>query len=125
VTAPKLLRSLLLLASLVAPLTLQPAAAPPPKESIKPYALIVGTVYTPDDRPVYGATVKIRRAEDKKARWELSSDHQGEFAQRLPAGAADYVISADFKAQKIHLKAEKKVHVENDERVDISLHLVE
>ncbi len=124
-TAPKLLRTLFLVAALAAPLALRPAAALPPKAPIKPYALVFGTVYTPDNRPAYGATVKIRRAEDKKARWQLTSDHQGEFAQRLPAGAADYVISADFKTQKVHLTAEKKVHIENDERVDISLHLVE
>ena len=124
-TAPKLLRALLLVAALAAPLALPPAAAPLPKEPIKPYALIFGTVYTPDDRPAYGATVRIRRAEDKKARWELISDHQGEFAQRVPAGAADYVLSADFKAQKVRLTAEKKVHIESDERVDITLHLVE
>ena len=33
----------------------------------KPYALIAGTVWGPDDRPVYGIPVKIRRAKDKKA----------------------------------------------------------
>ena len=39
----------------------------------KPYALIAGTVWGPDDRPVYGVTVKIRRATDKakKVRWEV------------------------------------------------------
>jgi len=97
----------------------------------QPYALIFGTVWGPNDRPVYGVKVKIRRAQDKakKARWELSSDHHGEFAQRLPAGKADYVVWADLKDFKaadgttVHSGQEVSVHVDNDERVDIGLHL--
>jgi len=88
----------------------------------KPYALIFGTVYGPDYHPVYGVRVEIRRADRKKARWELYSDHQGEFAQRVPAGAADYIVRAE-PASKHAPMAEVKVHVENDERVDIGLHL--
>jgi len=54
----------------------------------KPDALIFGTVWSPDNRPLYGVKIKIRRA-DQKTRWELYSDHNGEFAQRLPPGRAD------------------------------------
>jgi hypothetical protein len=91
-----------------------------------PYALIFGTVYGPDNRPVYGVHVKIRRANEKKARWEQYSNHEGEFAQRVPAGTADYVVWTDFKPKKGQPKpAETKVHVDNDERVDIGLHLTE
>lgn len=95
----------------------------------KPYALIYGTVYGPDDHSVYGVKIKIRRAGDKKPRWELYSDHSGEFAQRVPAGRADYVVWADLKGYKLlgpkHLDPgpEVTVHIENDERQDISLHL--
>lgn len=94
----------------------------------QPYALIFGTVWSPDGRPLYGVRVKIR-AEDKKDHWELYSDHHGEFAQRVPAGKADYLVTADVKGYKppegIHLQggAEVTVHIENDERVDIGLHL--
>ncbi len=49
-----------------------------------PYALIFGTVWMADSRPAAGVTVKIRLAEEKKARWELHSDSRGEFAQRYP-----------------------------------------
>ncbi len=92
----------------------------------EPYALIFGTVYGPDNRPVYGVHVKIRRANEKKARWEQYSNHEGEFAQRVPAGTADYVVWTDFKPKKGQPKpAETKVHVDNDERVDIGLHLTE
>ena len=123
--APKLLRALLLLSTLLAPLAVRPAAPPPRPDAPKPYALIFGTVYAPDDRPAYGVRVKIRRALEKKSRWELYSDHQGEFAQRLPAGRADYVVWADVKGPKDRPRPEVKVHIESDERVDISLHLVE
>src|ERR1700724_291459 len=66
----------------------------------KPYALIFGTVWGPDDHPVYGVKVKIRRENEKKARWELYSDHNGEFAQHVPPGKQDYVIWADAKGYK-------------------------
>lgn len=97
----------------------------------KPFAVIVGTVWGPDDRPVYGVTVKIRKATDKpnKARWEVYSDHHGEFEQRLPAKEAEYVVWADLKGYKpedgkpLHLAKEVSVHIYNDERQDIGLHL--
>lgn len=97
----------------------------------KPYAVIAGTVWGPDDRPVYGITVKIRRATDKakKVRWEVYSDHMGEFAQRVPAGEADYILSADLKGlktadgQPLRLVQEVTVHIYNDEREDTGLHL--
>jgi hypothetical protein len=94
-----------------------------------PYALIFGTVWGPDDRPVYGITVKIRRVPDKKPKWQLYSDHSGEFAQRVAAGKADYIVWADLKGvkttdgQPLQLVEEIPVHVEYDERVDIGLHL--
>jgi hypothetical protein len=96
----------------------------------KPYALIFGTVWDPDGQPVYGVKVKIRRADQKKAHWELYSDHQGEFAQRVPPGKADYIVWADLKDYKLpsgkHLKAgtEVTVHIEKDERSDMGLHLI-
>jgi hypothetical protein len=100
------------------------AAAPAPKEE-KPYALIFGTVWTADNVPAYGIKVKVRRADQNKAKWEIYSNHNGEFAVRVPAGAADYVIWADVKTAGGRPKPETKAHVENDERVDVSLHLTQ
>lgn len=121
----------LLLATLVSP----PMAAAQKSKSKdkgrdKPYALIAGTVWGPDDRPVYGVRVKIRRSTDKpkKVRWEVFSDHNGEFAQRVPAGEADYIMTADLKGIKsadgkpLHAQ-EVTVHIYNDEREDTGVHL--
>jgi hypothetical protein len=102
-----------------------------PQKPDKPYALIFGTVWGPDNRPIYGVRVKIRRATDKpnKVRWDQYSDHSGEFAQRVPAGEADYILSADPKGLKLsdgtqlRLPEEVKVHIYNDEREDTGLHL--
>jgi len=110
------------------------ASASPAAQRLKPtdpYALIFGTVWGPDNHPVYGITVKIRRLPDKKPTWEVYSDHAGEFAQRVPAGKADYVVWADLKGvktkdgQPLHLREEVPVHVEYDERADIGLHLTQ
>jgi hypothetical protein len=104
-------------------------AAPVYQRPDQPYALIFGTVWGPDDHPLYGVKVKIRRADQKKAHWELYSDHHGEFAQRVPPGPADYLVWADLKGYKsdsgkeLHQDEEVKVHVDKDERQDLGLHL--
>ena len=113
----------LVLASLLAP----PSALCSEKPT--PYALIFGTVWDPEGHPLYGIKVEIRRADEEKARWELYSNHTGEFAQRVPVGKADYIVWADVKGYKLpsgrKLKpgSEVPVHIDNDERSDISLHL--
>lgn len=118
--------------STLGPHVLPAINAAPATKKLKPtdpYALIFGTVWGPDNRPVYGVKVSIRRMPDKKPKWEVYSDHAGEFAQRVPAGEADYQIEPDLKGLKatdghaLHLAEEVTVHVEYDERVDMSLHL--
>jgi hypothetical protein len=122
-------RLLVLALALLGLPALRPGPAFAQMDPRKPYALIFGTVWGPDDRPVYGVHVKIRRADQKRAKWELYSDHRGEFAQRLPAGKADYVVWADLKGFKLlegkQLKPgdEVAVHIDGDERADIGLHL--
>jgi hypothetical protein len=136
--APILLKSLSFLCLLLGGLAVQnfliipSATAAPAAGKLKPsdrYALIFGTVWGPDDHPVYGVKVRIRAVGRKKPHWELTSDHVGEFAQRVPAATADYEVWADLKGvkakdgQKLHLAQKVAVHVEYDERVDIGLHL--
>ncbi len=98
------------------------------------YALIYGTVWGPNSHPVYGVKVAIRRADDKKARWHLVSNHLGEFVQRVPIGSADYLVwpeavldkNGNFKKiKKLPESSTVKVHIENDERINIGLHLTE
>ena len=115
----------------------QPMAAASDKPKEKPYALIFGTAFGPDDRPLYGVKITIHPKDKKHPSWELISDHRGEFAQRVPPGTRDYVIlgevglapaGPDGKPQKSktkRLKGEAKAHIDNDERVDIGLHLTE
>ena len=125
------LLTLILLGLTQRSLTAAPQHSPLHGHEIKPYALIIGTVWGPDDRPVYGIRVNIRRGKDKpkKVRWQLYSDHMGEFAQRVPAGESDYIISADLKGVKsadgkpLHLVQPVTVHIYNDERQDTGLHL--
>jgi hypothetical protein len=107
----------------------------PKKE--KPYALIFGTAYGPDDRPLYGVKITIRPQKKKHPNWELMSDHRGEFAQRVPAGTNDYLVHGEAEyapvgddgkpqlSKKMRLKGETRVHVDNEERRDISVHLTE
>jgi hypothetical protein len=107
----------------------------PKKE--KPYALIFGTAYGPNDRPLYGVKVTIRPQKKKHPSWELMSDHRGEFAQRVPAGTNDYLVHGEAEyapvgddgkpqlSKKVRLKGETRVHVDNEERRDISVHLTE
>ena len=111
------------------------------KEPVR-FALIYGTVYDADGHHIYGATIKIRRAGTKKVLWELTSDHSGEFAQRVPLGPADYVLWVDIgkhsersaeEAEKqpaqgnekgaVHGAQAVKVHISGDERLDLGLHL--
>lgn len=98
-----------------------PAAASD-KPLKKDFALIFGTVYTPQGRSAVGVKVRVQREGDKKPKWQLVSDRRGEFALRVPAGKADYLVWADRKGKRV---ADTKVHVEYDERVDIGLHLTE
>ena len=129
--APRAACRLLLIALLLCAgtaITVLPAPAAE-KKSEKPYALIFGTVWSPQNRPLYGVKVEIRRVGDKKPRWELYSDHNGEFAQRVPAGRADYLVRVNLKGYKssknneLREGTEVTVHIENDERTDIGLHL--
>jgi hypothetical protein len=90
-----------------------------------PYALIFGTVYGPDDRPRQGVVIKIRRASEKKAKWQHQSDSHGEFAQRVPAGTNDYLVWAELKNRQAAQKTQVTVHIDSDERRDITLHVPE
>jgi Carboxypeptidase regulatory-like domain len=93
------------------------------KKPTKDYALIFGTVFDPSGRPAQGVVIKITKVGDKKAKWERVSDSRGEFAQRVPVGEADYLVRPQLKDRQTAEKSEVKVHVQNNERQDIAVHL--
>jgi hypothetical protein len=104
------------------------------KDLKKHYGLIFGTAYGPDDQPLYGVKVEIHPIKKKNPHWERFSDHQGEFAVRVPPGPADYLVSGEVEIvplqggkpqKKKKIKAERTVHIESEERQDIGLHLAE
>lgn len=127
------------LALLVCLAWLQPLALTEKKQEKpeKSYGLIFGTAYGPDDHPLYGVKITIRPEGKKHPSWDLFSDHRGEFAQRVPAKPADYMITGEVEyaplgedgkpqmSKKKKLKGETKVHIEGEERQDIGLHLTE
>lgn len=102
-----------------------PSSQPTPQgaSTAKDYALIYGTVWGPDNQPVAGVPITIRRSIDKKPKWQLVSDRRGEFAQRVPPGNDDYIVQADIKVPKGEPKPEIKVHIDNNERQDVGIHL--
>jgi len=100
----------------------------------KDYGLLFGTAFGPDERPMYGVKVTIRPVGKKHPSYQLPSDHRGEFAQRVPPGPCDYLVTGEVeitpiengKAQKKkHLKGEATVHLDGQERRDFSLHMKE
>jgi hypothetical protein len=75
--------------------------------------LIHGTVFNERGLAVPGVKLRIRRADQKKARWETHSNSRGEFAVRVPKGP-DYEIAAESKgfakqSQAINGQSEESV----------------
>lgn len=102
------------------------------KNLIKHYGLIYGTAYGPDDRPLYGVKIEIHPVGQKHPKWDLMSDHQGEFALRVPPGPADYLVTGEAEIvpqqngesrKKTKVRGERTVHIQAEERQDIGLHL--
>ena len=78
------------------PVPPQPKLDDQHKDPRKSYALIVGTVWGPDDRPVHGVKVKIRRADQKQG--EMGAILQSHWRVRssgLPAGKGTTLYGLD------------------------------
>jgi hypothetical protein len=65
----------------------------------------------------------LRRAGEKKFRWEAWSNHRGEFGIRVPAGRGEYILVPEQKHARSQPPPETRIQVEGDERVDIGVHL--
>jgi hypothetical protein len=55
-----------------------------------------GTVFNERGLALQGVKLRIRRADQKKSRWEAYTNSRGEFAVRVPKGP-DYEIAAESK----------------------------
>ena len=89
-----------------------------------PHAVVAGTVFRENGFSLPGATV-VLAAKDapgapktKMKKLQLVSDGRGEFAFRVPPGAATYVVRASLKGFQA---VEKEASVSGDERVEVTL----
>ena len=73
-----------------------PAAAERQQKPRYDDCILYGNVFTQDGHLLQDADVHVRRATDKKPKWEATSDRRGEFAVRVPPGP-DYVIEVKAK----------------------------
>ena len=81
--------------------TSQASAATPSKPDKRKYShindfLIRGTVFTDKALSFPGVQLRIRRAGEKKFRWESYTNSRGEFAVRVPQGS-DYELVVHVK----------------------------
>ncbi len=68
-----------------------PAAVPGSAPKRLPFFLILGTVFHENALAFPGVEVRIRRMDEKKFRWESTTNSRGEFAVRVPDGY-DYSV---------------------------------
>lgn len=98
------------------------AAEKGPKKS----AVIAGTVFQETGFSLPGATVTVTAVDeagsavDKKLVWDTETDRRGEYAIRVPAGSMRYNVRVEADGWQ---PAEKVVHVNWDQRHEISFRL--
>ena len=81
--------------------------------------LIFATVFTDHGFALPGARVHVRRADEKKAKWEATSDRQGEFAVRVPEGA-EYEMTVEANGFKPEVR---KIDARKDTRTDFTIRM--
>lgn len=77
--------------------------------------LIIGTVFTDKALAFPGVRLRVRRATEKKFRWETYTNSRGEFAIRVPQGA-DYevvVLAKGFVDQNKTISAKSGISENN------------
>ena len=81
--------------------------------------LIFTTVFNDRGFALYGARTRLRRADEKKFRWEATSDHQGELALRVPPGA-QYEMTVEARGFKPETR---KIDATQDLRTDLTIRM--
>jgi hypothetical protein len=99
----------------------KPAFAAPNPQQKPSYTdcILYGNVFTADGHLFEGADVHVRRATDKKPKWEAYSDRRGEFAVRVPPGP-QYVIEVKAKG---FVTQTQTVTSETSARLDLVFHM--
>ena len=85
-----------------------------------PHAVVAGTVFRESGFSLPGAavTLALKDAPKKAKKLQSVSDSRGEFAFRVPPGAATYVVKASLKGFQ---SIEKEASVSGEERVEVTL----
>lgn len=102
------------------------SAADKKNSAADPYVLLAGTVFTETGFALPNAEVIVTQdsaAQTKHAKvkkLQAVSDSRGEFAFRLPAGEAHYVIKVSAKGFQ---GEEKPVAVQGEDRLDVTFQL--
>ncbi len=102
------------------------AAADKPKKQ-ESYSVVAGTVFRESGLSLPGASVTLAPENEAGAKVRVkkltaTSDGRGEFAFRVPAVAAKYVVQATMKGYSSETKT---VFVSAEERIDVTLSLRE
>ena len=90
------------------------------KNKAKPGFLIVGTVFDERALSFPGVQVRIRRADEKKFRWETYTNTRGEFAVRVPEGF-DYEVVVRAKHYQDQAKSVTTNNGDGQQRLSIKL----
>lgn len=85
-----------------------------------PHAVVAGTVFRESGFSLPGAavTLSVKDAPKKVKKLQSVSDSRGEFAFRVPPGAATYLVRASLKGFQ---PVEKEASVSGEERVEVTL----
>lgn len=81
--------------------------------------VIFVNVFTDRGFALPGARARVRRAEEKKFRWEAMSDHQGELAIRVPQGQ-EYEMTIEARGFKTDTR---KVNSREGNRTDLTVRM--
>jgi len=83
------------------------------KKRLEEEFLVFGTVFTEQGFALPGAAIRVRRAGERKVRWQARSDRRGEFGVRLPMGAEyEMTVTAEGyqdQARKVDARAGTRV----------------
>jgi hypothetical protein len=93
-----------------------------PQSSSKSHAhdfIIFTTVFTDQGFALPGAHVRIRRADEKKFRWEAMSDRRGELAVRVPQDS-EYEMTVEARGYKVQTR---KVDANEGNRADLTIRM--